>query len=58
MMQINQFFSSHDINIRAQYLQTVQDIGYVVTDIDQDDSGLALAKLGEIEGTLRARRLF
>jgi D-3-phosphoglycerate dehydrogenase len=58
MMQINQFFSSHNINIRAQYLQTIQDIGYVVTDIDQDDSGLALAKLQEIEGTLRARVLF
>jgi D-3-phosphoglycerate dehydrogenase len=58
MMQINQLFSSHNININAQYLQTIQDIGYVVTDIDQDDSGLALAKLQEIEGTLRARVLF
>ena len=58
MTQINQFFSTNDINIRAQYLQTVRDIGYVVTDIDQEDSGLALAKLGEIEGTLRARVLF
>ncbi|MFT4854276.1 MAG: D-3-phosphoglycerate dehydrogenase, partial [Bacteroidia bacterium] len=58
MTQINQFFSSHNINIRAQYLQTIQDIGYVVTDIDQDDSDLALAKLQEIEGTLRARVLF
>ncbi|MCB1645786.1 MAG: phosphoglycerate dehydrogenase, partial [Pseudomonadales bacterium] len=58
LSQINQFFSENSINIRSQYLQTVQDVGYVVTDIDEEYSSLALAKLQEIEGTIRTRILF
>lgn len=58
LSKINNFFADQKINIRAQYLQTVRDVGYVVTDIDEEYSALALKKLQEIEGTLRARVLF
>jgi len=58
LSKINNFFADHKINIRAQYLQTVQDVGYVVTDIDEEYSAIALAKLQEIDGTLRTRVLF
>ncbi|MEJ6592235.1 MAG: phosphoglycerate dehydrogenase [SAR86 cluster bacterium] len=58
LSKINNFFADHRINIRAQYLQTVQDVGYVVTDIDEEYSAIALAKLQEIDGTLRTRVLF
>lgn len=58
LSQINQILSQNDINISAQYLQTQGDIGYVVTDIDQSSSQVALEKMREIEGTIRARVLY
>jgi D-3-phosphoglycerate dehydrogenase len=58
MSAINQIFAENNINIRAQYLQTTQDIGYVVIDIDAEYSELALQKLSAIEGTIRCRVLF
>ena len=58
MSAINTVFANNGINIRAQYLQTTKDIGYVVIDIDADYSELALRKLNEIEGTIRCRVLF
>ena len=42
----------------AQYLQTNEDIGYVVIDIEAEYSDMALAKLASIEGTIRSRVLF
>lgn len=58
MSAINQVFADNNINIRAQYLQTNEDIGYVVIDIDAEYSELALRKLNEVEGTVRCRVLF
>ncbi len=58
LSQINNFFSSNAINIRAQHLQTNQDVGYVVTDIDEDYSQMALKHLSQIDGTIKCRILF
>lgn len=58
MSAINRLFSDNDINILGQYLQTSGDVGYVVIDVDEAYSELALAKLRDIEGTIRARVLF
>jgi D-3-phosphoglycerate dehydrogenase len=55
---INQVFSDSGMNICAQYLQTMNDIGYVVVDVDSEYSDRALAELRGIEGTLRCRVLF
>ncbi|TQV69665.1 phosphoglycerate dehydrogenase [Exilibacterium tricleocarpae] len=55
---INQVFSSHDINIASQYLQTNDKVGYVVVDIERDYSEVALKQLRDIEGTIRCRVLF
>jgi D-3-phosphoglycerate dehydrogenase len=55
---INRIFSDHQINISAQYLQTREDVGYVVMDIDAAHSELALAELTRVPGTLRSRVLF
>jgi D-3-phosphoglycerate dehydrogenase len=57
LTQINQAFAEHNINIAAQYLQTDDKIGYVVIDIDSQDSALALKELKAINGTIRARIL-
>ena len=55
---INEVFSNLGVNIVGQYLQTNAAIGYVVMDIDADDSAAVLSQLRKIDGTLRARVLY
>ena len=55
---INQVFSDNQINICGQYLQTNEKVGYVVIDVAAACSELALTKIREIPGTIRARILF
>ncbi|MFB1015834.1 MAG: D-3-phosphoglycerate dehydrogenase [Alteromonadaceae bacterium] len=57
LTKINQAFAQYNINIAAQYLQTDNKIGYVVIDIETEDSVTALRELKQIEGTIRARIL-
>lgn len=57
LTKINLAFAESNINIAAQYLQTNANIGYVVIDVNSEDAQKALAKLKEIEGTIRARLL-
>lgn len=58
LRQINSVFSDMNVNISAQYLQTNNDIGYVVIDIDSESSDAAFEKLKSINGTIRARMLY
>ena len=58
MSQINAIMAENNINIRGQFLQTNDTVGYVVIDLDCETSHLALEKLQTIEGTIRARILF
>jgi len=58
LSEINRVFSDNQINIASQYLQTSEDVGYVVIDIDAGHSDVALAKLANIPGTIRSRILF
>jgi D-3-phosphoglycerate dehydrogenase len=58
LSRINSVFSETGINISSQYLQTNDQVGYVVIDIHEQYSKIALAKLNEIEGTIRCRVLF
>ena len=55
---INQIFSENQINISGQYLQTNDTVGYVVMDIDQASSEIALKKLAQIPDTIKCRILF
>lgn len=55
---INHVFSDNHINVAAQHLQTSEEIGYVVIDLDATSSDLALKSLSEIPGTIRCRVLF
>lgn len=57
LTKINLAFAEEQINIAAQYLQTNENIGYVVIDVETAQSEKALEKLKEIEGTVRARIL-
>ncbi|WP_040977048.1 phosphoglycerate dehydrogenase [Necropsobacter massiliensis] len=56
--KINQLFVDANINVAAQYLQTDSKIGYVVIDVETDDSSELLQQLRAIDGTIRARVLF
>ncbi|MCK2151068.1 MULTISPECIES: phosphoglycerate dehydrogenase [Marinobacter] len=58
MSEINQVFSENGINVCGQYLQTKEDIGYVVVDVDKAYGELALEKLRHVKGTIRCRVLF
>ena len=58
MSEINQVFSENGINVCGQYLQTKEDIGYVVIDVDKAYGELALEKLRQVKGTIRCRVLF
>ncbi|WJG10220.1 phosphoglycerate dehydrogenase [Aliiglaciecola sp. LCG003] len=57
LTQINQAFAAHNINIAAQYLQTNENIGYVVIDVETDDAEAAFVQLAKIEGTIKTRIL-
>jgi D-3-phosphoglycerate dehydrogenase len=58
MNAINAILAENDINISGQYLQTFDNIGYVVIDVNAGASELALDKIQTIEGTIKVRRLF
>lgn len=57
LTQINQAFADKGINIAAQYLQTNENIGYVVIDIETANAKEGLAQLSTIEGTIKTRIL-
>ncbi len=58
LAEMNTLFSASGINIGSQYLQTNEDVGYVVMDIDKTHSDLAVEKLNQVTGTIRCRILF
>ena len=58
LSQINSSFAEAGINILAQSLMTEGEVGYLVMDVDNDDSEAALDKLKNIKETIRVRVLF
>ena len=58
LSQINSSFAEAGINIWAQSLMTEGDVGYLVMDVDNDDSEAALDKLKNIKETILVRVLF
>ena len=58
LSEINKVFANNGINISGQYLQTDEKVGYVVIDLDAAYSDLAMEKLHDVRGTIRARVLF
>lgn len=58
LSQINASFADAGINIAAQSLMTKGDIGYLVMDVDDNDSAKAMARLKAVPETIRVRVLF
>jgi D-3-phosphoglycerate dehydrogenase len=56
--KINRIFTSRNLNIAAQYLQTDPHIGYVIIDIEGiENSKEVLKELKEIPETIKARMI-
>ena len=60
LSRINEVFSSGNINIDAQFLQTDGEVGYVVIDVSADaqQANVLKEQLAAIPGTLRSRVLY
>ena len=56
--EFNRVFSQHGINIESQYLRTLEDIGYVVTDINHLPNREIIKDLEKIAATIRVRALY
>lgn len=58
LAQINDILSKHQTNIQGQYLQTNEEIGYVITDIDKAYDKEIIKALRKIDGTIKFRVLY
>ncbi len=58
LSEINRVLGNEGINISAQFLQTNEEVGYVVIDVDQAYGEQALTALREVNHTLRTRVLY
>lgn len=58
LSQINSILASAGANILEQYLKTNEEVGYVITDIDQKYKGGVIEELKKIEGTINLRVLY
>ncbi|MDI4636470.1 MULTISPECIES: phosphoglycerate dehydrogenase [Halomonadaceae] len=58
LSEINRVLSENGINISGQYLQTNEEVGYVVIDVDKAYGPQALEALKEVAHTLRIRVLY
>ncbi len=58
MREFNNLFSAKGINIAAQYLQTDNEIGYIIVDIDAELESKVLKELKAVQHTIRARMLY
>lgn len=57
LQRINTVFSRHSVNIASQYLDTRDDVGYVVMDVETRDPLSLLNELRDVPATIRARIL-
>jgi D-3-phosphoglycerate dehydrogenase len=60
LRRLNEVFLQRDINIFAQYLETDNEVGYVVLDADlaEQSSSEILEEIRELDGTIRARLIY
>tara|TARA_B100000614_G_scaffold94220_1_gene85134 strand:- start:4410 stop:5636 length:1227 start_codon:yes stop_codon:yes gene_type:complete len=58
MLEINKIISDYGINIKGQYLKTLNNIGYVITDIDREYNKEVVNSLKKINETIKIRVLY
>lgn len=55
---INSIIASMGANIRAQYLETRGDVGYLIIDIDSEISGAVKMRIDELDSSIKTRLLY
>ena len=58
LSQINSLFATAGVNILAQNLMTQDDVGYLMMDVDDNNSDKALQMLKDVKETIRVRVLY
>ncbi len=58
LAQINNILASYNINIRGQYLNTSENVGYVITDINKEYNRDVISALKNISHTIKFRMLY
>lgn len=58
MNLLNHLLADHQVNIAGQFLQTDENIGYVVIDVESLKSLDVITALKEVKGTIRTRVLY
>ncbi|CAL2091227.1 phosphoglycerate dehydrogenase [Tenacibaculum sp. 190524A02b] len=58
MAKINKELAAYELNITGQYLSTDDKVGYVITDVDKEYNQEVIAKLKEVDGTIKFRVLY
>ncbi len=58
LQAINRVFSDGEVNIAAQYLQTRDQLGYVVMDVETTDATTLIGQLKDIPATIRCRVIY
>lgn len=57
LQALNAAISESEVNIAAQYLQTLPDVGYVVMDLECSDPAAIVERLSALPATIRCRYL-
>lgn len=58
LSSINSIIAAMGANIRAQYLETRGEVGYLIIDIDSDISNSVKTKIDELETSIKTRMLY
>jgi D-3-phosphoglycerate dehydrogenase len=58
LSSINSIIASMGANIRAQYLETRADVGYLIIDVDSDISEAVKNSIDELDTSIKTRVLF
>ncbi|MBA6156469.1 phosphoglycerate dehydrogenase [Tenacibaculum sp. S7007] len=58
MAKINKVLAKYELNITGQYLSTDEKVGYVITDVDKEYNQEVIAKLRNVDGTIKFRVLY
>ncbi len=58
MSAINRILSEHDANIHGQYLSTNNEVGYLITDLDQSVSAAVKQGIAALDTSIKTRILY
>ena len=58
LQEVNALFARHEVNVAAQVLRTLDDVGYMIIDTDTGSTREMVRELRSLPHTIRARPLF